>query len=77
MADGSLPTVFGTRRPSEASRSEPVGLGAYSHRNLLDRIGVSNYEWQHTPARVASTAGGIQLTPPDFAKFGELHRNRG
>jgi CubicO group peptidase (beta-lactamase class C family) len=44
---------------------------------LLDRIGVSNYEWQHTPARVASTASGIQLTPPDFAKFGELHRNRG
>lgn len=55
----------------------PGGLESYAHRKLFDRIGVSDYEWQHTPTRVASTAGGIQLTPLDFAKFGELHRNRG
>ena len=59
------------------NRVVPGGLEAYAHDKLFGRIGVSNYEWQHTPQRVANTAGGIQLTPLGFAKFGELHRNGG
>ena len=55
----------------------PGGLEAYAHDRLFGKIGVDNYEWQHTPQRVANTAGGIQLTPLGFAKFGELHRNGG
>ncbi len=55
----------------------PGGLEAYAHNKLFGKIGITNYEWQHTPQRVANTAGGIQLTPLDFAKFGELHRNQG
>jgi len=55
----------------------PGGLEAYADRKLIERLGVRNYEWQHTPQRVANTAGGIQLTPLGFAKFGELHRNYG
>jgi len=55
----------------------PGGLEAYAHDKLFAKLGISNYEWQHTPQRVANTAGGIQLTPLDFAKFGEVHRNHG
>lgn len=55
----------------------PGGLESYAHDRLFEKIGVSNYEWQHTPQRVANTAGGIQLTPLGFAKFGELHRKGG
>lgn len=59
------------------NQAVPGGLEAYAHDRLFGRIGVSNYEWQHTPQHVANTAGGIKLTPLDFAKFGELHRNGG
>lgn len=55
----------------------PGGLEVYAHNKFFGKIGISNYEWQHTPQRVANTAGGIRLTPLDFAKFGEVHRNRG
>lgn len=55
----------------------PGGLEAYAHSRLFSKLGISNYEWQHTPQKVANTAGGIQLTPLDFARFGELYRNHG
>jgi CubicO group peptidase (beta-lactamase class C family) len=59
------------------NRVLPGGLEVYAHRKLFAKLGISNYEWQHTPQRVANTAGGLQLTPLDFAKFGELYRNGG
>ena len=34
----------------------PGGLEAYADRKLFEPIGVRNYEWQHTPQRVANTA---------------------
>jgi len=55
----------------------PGGLESYADKKLFAPIGVRNYEWQHTPQRVANTAGGIQLTPLGFARFGELHRSYG
>ncbi len=55
----------------------PGGLEAYAHKHLFEPLGITNYEWQHTPQRVANTGGGIRLTPLDFAKFGELHRTQG
>ena len=55
----------------------PGGLEAYAHAKLFGPIGVTNYQWQHTPQRVANTAGGIQLTPLGFAAYGELHGQRG
>ncbi len=57
--------------------SVPGGLEVYAHTKLFGKMGISHYDWQHTPQRVANTAGGTQLTPLDFAKYGELHRNRG
>jgi len=59
------------------NRAVPGGLESYAHEVLFGPLGISNYEWQHTPQRVANTAGGAQLTALDFAKFGELYRVRG
>lgn len=55
----------------------PGGLESYAHTRLFGPIGVTNYQWQHTPQRVANTAGGIQLTPLGFARYGQLHKDRG
>ena len=55
----------------------PGGLEVYAHDRFFGKLGITNYEWPHTPQHVVNTAGGIQLTPLDFAKFGEVHRNRG
>ncbi len=59
------------------NRAVPGGLEAYAHRKLFAPLGIDSYEWQHTPQRVANTAGGVQLTPLGFAKFGEMYRTGG
>lgn len=59
------------------NQNVPGGLEAYAHQKLFAPLGITNYEWQHTPQRVANTAGGVQLTPLGFAKFGQLYQNRG
>lgn len=58
-------------------QSVPEGLEDYAHQKLFEPLGISNYQWQHTPQNVANTAGGIQLTPLDFAKFGQLYLSGG
>lgn len=55
----------------------PGGLENYAHEKLFEPLGIQNYRWQHTPQGVANTAGGIQLTPLGFAKFGQLYKNEG
>ncbi|MFC1719553.1 serine hydrolase domain-containing protein [Pseudomonadota bacterium] len=59
------------------NRHVPGGLESYAHDRLFGRLGITDYEWQHTPQKVGNTAGGLQLTPRDFAKFGELYRSGG
>lgn len=58
-------------------QSVPGGLEAYAHQKLFEPLGINNYQWQHTPQNVANTAGGIQLTSLDFAKFGQLYLEDG
>ena len=55
----------------------PGGLQNYAHEKLFAKLGIANYQWQHTPQKAANTADGIQLTPLDFVKFGELYRRGG
>ncbi len=57
--------------------SVPGGLEVYADRKLFEPLDIRNYQWQHTPQRVVNTAGGIQLTPLGFAKFGQLYKNGG
>ena len=55
----------------------PVGLEAYTQKTLFGPLGISNFQWQYTPQGVANTAGGLQLSARDFAKFGQLYKNQG
>ena len=51
----------------------PDGLEAYAERRLFAPLGITSQVWQHTPQGVANTAGGLQLTSLDFAKYGLLY----
>jgi CubicO group peptidase (beta-lactamase class C family) len=55
----------------------PNGLEKYTFDKLFTPLSINALKWQYTPQKVANTAGGLQLTPLDFAKFGELYRNNG
>jgi CubicO group peptidase (beta-lactamase class C family) len=58
-------------------KSVPGGLEKYADKKLFSPLGIKNYKWQHTPQKVANTAGGLQMNSLDFAKFGQLYKNRG
>ncbi len=55
----------------------PGGLEAYADQKLFAPLGITEYQWQYTPQKVASTAGGIRLRALDFAKYGQLYKNGG
>lgn len=58
-------------------KSVPGGLKNYADENLFKPLGISRYEWQYTPQKVANTAGGLQLRSLDLAKYGQLYQNKG
>lgn len=59
------------------NKSVPGGLEKYASTKLFKPLGITKYEWQYTPQRVPSTAGGLQMSALDFAKFGQLYKNGG
>lgn len=58
-------------------KSVPEGLVAYSAKKLFKPLEIIDYKWQYTPQNVGNTAGGLQLRSLDYAKFGQLYKNRG
>jgi CubicO group peptidase (beta-lactamase class C family) len=58
-------------------QSVPKGLEHYTHEKLFKPLGIEKFQWQYTPQNVANTAGGLQLRALDFAKYGQLYKNRG
>lgn len=58
-------------------KSVPGGLKNYADQNLFKPLGISKYQWQYTPQKVANTAGGLQLRSLDLAKYGQLYQNKG
>ncbi|WP_299624579.1 serine hydrolase [uncultured Tenacibaculum sp.] len=58
-------------------KSVPEGLVSYAGKKLFKPLGITNYKWQYTPQKVGNTAGGIQLRAVDFAKYGQLYKNKG
>ena len=58
-------------------KSVPDGLQKYADKKLFGPLGIKNYEWQFTPQNVANTAGGLRMSALDFARYGELYRNKG
>jgi CubicO group peptidase (beta-lactamase class C family) len=59
------------------NKSVPNQLEKYAEEKLFTPLNIKNYEWQYTPQNVVNTAGGLQMSALDFAKFGELYRNKG
>jgi CubicO group peptidase (beta-lactamase class C family) len=58
-------------------KSVPGGLEKYADTKLFKPLGIEKYQWQHTPQKVANTAGGLQMSSLDFAKYGQLYKNGG
>ncbi|MEP0212494.1 MAG: serine hydrolase [Cellulophaga sp.] len=58
-------------------KSVPNGLVSYADEKLFAPLGITDYKWQYTPQKVGNTAGGIQLRAIDFAKYGQLYKNKG
>jgi CubicO group peptidase (beta-lactamase class C family) len=58
-------------------RSVPGGLERYADRVLFKSLGITRYQWQYTPQKVVNTAGGLMMSSLDYAKFGQLYKNRG
>ncbi len=58
-------------------KSVPDGLEQYTQRKLFEPLGVKDIKWQYTPQNIVNTAGGIRLRAIDFAKYGQLYKNKG
>jgi len=58
-------------------KAVPNGLEKYAEQKLFEPLGIQNYKWQFTPQNIPNTAGGIQMNALDFAKYGQLYKNRG
>lgn len=58
-------------------KAVPKGLEHYAKVKLFEPLQITKVRWQHTPQKVANTAGGIQLSSIDLAKYGQLYLNRG
>jgi CubicO group peptidase (beta-lactamase class C family) len=59
------------------NKSVPEGLEKYADKKLFKPLGIDKYQWQYTPQKVVNTAGGLQMTSLEFAKVGQLYKNRG
>jgi CubicO group peptidase (beta-lactamase class C family) len=58
-------------------KAVPEGLVSYADKKLFEPLGITNYQWEYTPQKVGNTAGGIRLRAIDFAKYGQLYKNKG
>jgi CubicO group peptidase (beta-lactamase class C family) len=57
--------------------SVPGGLVDYTDKKLFGPMGITKRNWQFTPQQVGNTAGGLQLRSVDFAKWGQIYKNKG
>lgn len=58
-------------------QSVPGGLVEYADKKVFEPLNITDYQWQYTPQKVGNTAGGLQLSALDFAKYGQLYKNQG
>ncbi|MDB4292843.1 beta-lactamase family protein [Maribacter sp.] len=58
-------------------KAVPGGLVDYADKKIFQPLGITDYRWQYTPQKVGNTAGGLQLRAVDFAKYGQLYKNKG
>lgn len=55
----------------------PGGLEKYADEKLFKPLGITDYQWQHTPQNVANTAGSLQMKSLDYARYAQLYKNNG
>jgi CubicO group peptidase (beta-lactamase class C family) len=58
-------------------KAVPNGLEKYADERLFTPLGISGYQWQYTPQKVVNTAGSLQMTSLDYAKYAQLYKNNG
>jgi CubicO group peptidase (beta-lactamase class C family) len=58
-------------------KNVPDGLEKYAHEKLFKPLNITHYQWQYTPQKVANTAGSLQMTSLDYAKYAQLYKNNG
>ncbi|WP_017497240.1 serine hydrolase [Flavobacterium sp. WG21] len=58
-------------------KSVPGGLDKYADEKLFKPLNITHYQWQYTPQKVANTAGSLQMTSLDYAKYAQLYQNNG
>jgi CubicO group peptidase (beta-lactamase class C family) len=59
------------------NKSVPEGLEKYADKKLFRPLGIKNYKWEYTPQKVPNTAGGLQMSALDYAKYGQVYKNGG
>lgn len=59
------------------NKSIPAGLEKYADEKLFKPLNITNYQWQYTPQKVVNTAGSLQMTSLDYAKYAQLYKNNG
>ncbi|KOP37500.1 serine hydrolase [Flavobacterium sp. WLB] len=55
----------------------PQGLEKYADEKLFKPLHITNYQWQYTPQKVPNTAGSLQMTSLEYAKYAQLYKNNG
>jgi len=58
-------------------KSVPKGLDSYADKKLFAPLDITNYKWFYTPQNIPYTGGGIRMRAIDFAKYGQLYKNKG
>jgi CubicO group peptidase (beta-lactamase class C family) len=58
-------------------KSVPGGLEKYASEKLFKPLNITKYQWQYTPQKVVNTAGSLQMTSLEYAKYALLYKNNG
>ena len=59
------------------NKSVPHGLEQYMDEKLLKPLDIRKYQLQYTPQKVVNTAGSLQMSSLDYAKYAQLYKNNG
>ncbi len=59
------------------NKTVPEGLEKYADEKLFKPLNITKYQWQYTPQKVVNTAGSLQMTSLDYAKYAQLYKNNG
>lgn len=58
-------------------RRVPGGLEAYAQRRLFAPMGITRWEWSHSPSGEAMTGGGLRLRTRDLAALAQMLLQKG